>query len=452
MKINPKLKDFFTTGRQRIRVLYGGRSSSKSHSIARQVLVWAMENDRMRIVIIRQYQNKIQESFFKILEEVIYTEGLDDEFEITKTGITCKTTGSSFTFFGIALQLQEIKGLENVNVVILEEMTGLTKAQWDILYPTFIRVKNNVIFLLFNPGFYSDFSYQNFIVNPMANSVIHKINYDDNPYLTRETLEAIEEEKIRDHDNYMHIYEGVPKDSNERSVFQRKWILAAIDYPIKATGEKILGVDPSGEGVDLWAVTARRGVVVRGLRTWKSKDTGIESAHKVLGLANGANIDAINYDSGGGYGGVLDSEITRLSKIPIKGVSFSQEVPDTPYIDSHRFGTVQLTSKQIFGSYKAMMFWQLADRFRKVYEMVQGVADYPVDQLISIQVKDKSLINQLVDELMLIETKPDYENKIQLESKKDLRARANKSPDLADSLVVCFEPPKKVPDFYYGKQ
>ena len=57
MKLNPNLKSWWKTKAQ-IRVLYGGRMSSKSYDVA-GILIYLASNYKLRILCIRRYQNKI---------------------------------------------------------------------------------------------------------------------------------------------------------------------------------------------------------------------------------------------------------------------------------------------------------------------------------------------------------------------------------------------------------
>jgi phage terminase large subunit len=64
-KLNPALRDFWRR-RARIRVLYGGRSSSKSWDAAGMVTFMASKA-RIRVLCTRQFQNKIEESVYTLL-------------------------------------------------------------------------------------------------------------------------------------------------------------------------------------------------------------------------------------------------------------------------------------------------------------------------------------------------------------------------------------------------
>ena len=242
--LNPALKKFWRT-RSPLRVLYGGRSSSKSWDCA-GFAIFLAQNYKIKVVCARQFQNKIDESVYSLLKIQIERFGLSDFFDIQKNKIICNKTGSEFLFYGIARNIDEIKGLEGVDILWLEEVQAITKAQWEIIEPT-IRKEGSQIWVVFNPQYITDFSYQRFIANPPKNSLVKKINYTDNPFLSKTMLDKIEAAKEEDYKDYEHVYLGYAKQDNDESIIKMSWIDAAIDAHLKlnftAVGDKKLGYD-----------------------------------------------------------------------------------------------------------------------------------------------------------------------------------------------------------------
>ena len=126
--LNPALRSFWTAP-ARGRVLYGGRSSSKSWDAA-GFAIFLASTLKVRFCCARQFQNKIAESVYTVLKLQIERFGLAAEFDITDRSIVHKTTGSEFIFYGLARNLQEIRSLEDVDVLWIEEAHFLTKEQW----------------------------------------------------------------------------------------------------------------------------------------------------------------------------------------------------------------------------------------------------------------------------------------------------------------------------------
>lgn len=108
-------------------VLHGGRSSSKTRDTACQ-LVRLVDHVgvRMRVLCIRRFQNRIQESVYTELKWAINHLGLQAAFDVQKTTIIHKATGSEFIFYGIERNLEDIKGTSDVDILWVEEVEKLT--------------------------------------------------------------------------------------------------------------------------------------------------------------------------------------------------------------------------------------------------------------------------------------------------------------------------------------
>ena len=158
--MNPYLKDFWKT-KSRNKILYGGRTSSKSWDTAAHA-VRLSSNLTLKFLCIRQFQSSIKESVYSLILSQIERFGLLSEYKITDTSITHNITGSTFLFFGIARNISEIKSTEGVDILWIEEAHNLNKEQWEIINPT-IRKENSEIWIVFNPNNRTDFVFQRFI-------------------------------------------------------------------------------------------------------------------------------------------------------------------------------------------------------------------------------------------------------------------------------------------------
>ena len=119
------------------------------------------------------------------------------------------SNGSEFVFYGIERNIDEIKSIEGVDILYIEEAHNLTKEQWDILKPS-IRKEGSEIWISFNPKLATDFVYQRFVVNPPKNSQVRLINYVDNPFLSDTAQADIDEMMEENQEVHDHIYLGVP--------------------------------------------------------------------------------------------------------------------------------------------------------------------------------------------------------------------------------------------------
>ncbi|EPO3205342.1 phage terminase large subunit, partial [Shigella flexneri] len=109
-----------------------------------------------------QIQNKIEESVYTLLKIQIDRFGLRHRFRILNNKIINRVTGSEFVFYGLWRNIEEIKSLEGIDVLWLEEAHALTEYQWKILEPT-IRKEGSECWFIFNPGLVTDFVWRNFV-------------------------------------------------------------------------------------------------------------------------------------------------------------------------------------------------------------------------------------------------------------------------------------------------
>lgn len=186
--LNPALKDFWLAP-ARNRVLYGGRSSSKSWDAAGFIIFLAC-NYKLRVCCARQFQNKIAESVYTLLKIQIERFGLESQFKILDNSIVNLKTGTEFLFYGLWRSIDEVKSLEGIDILWLEEAHNLTADQWKVLEPT-IRKEGSQVWIIFNPKLATDFAYKRFVSKPPPNTVIRKINYDENPFLSQTMIDKI---------------------------------------------------------------------------------------------------------------------------------------------------------------------------------------------------------------------------------------------------------------------
>ena len=185
--LNPALRDFWQTP-ARNRVLYGGRASSKSWDAA-GVALHSAQAGPLKVMCVRQFQNKIDDSVYTLLKNRIDGFGFKT-FNVKRNTIDCTSNGSSFVFYGLWRHIEEIKSTEGIDILWIEEAHNLTKEQWEILEPT-IRKEGSQVWIIFNPRLVTDFVYRRFIRETPPNTVVRKINYDENPFLSQTMLDII---------------------------------------------------------------------------------------------------------------------------------------------------------------------------------------------------------------------------------------------------------------------
>lgn len=196
----------------RYKVMYGGRGSAKSWSVAKALLLLGYSKP-LQILCAREIQRSISDSVHTLLVKQIDDMGLGAFYDITKD-IIRGANGTTFIFKGLKANRQEIKSMEGIDIAWVEEAQAVSAESWDILIPTIRRDKSEV-WITFNPLDEDDATYQRFVVNPPNNAVVKKINYYDNPFFPNTLREEMEWLKAKDYQSYLHIWEGeIRKHSN----------------------------------------------------------------------------------------------------------------------------------------------------------------------------------------------------------------------------------------------
>lgn len=419
--------------------MYGGRASSKSWDAA-GFATFLADNLGLRVLCTRQFQNRIDESVYSLLKIQIARFGLDHRFKITDKSIVNKFTNTEFLFYGLARNINEVKSTESVDILWIEEANSLTEEQWKVLEPT-IRKEGSQIWVIFNPGLITDFAYQRFVVNPPPDTIVRKINYDENPFLSQTMRNIIESAKQEDYDNYMHIYEGEPLNDDETSVIKRSWLQAACDAHIKLgispSGSYRIGFDVADAGEDACAMVASHGSLVYWSETWKGKEDELLKSctrvwHKARETSSRIIYDAIGV---GATAGAKFIELNELNHYQLDHEKFfaggSVIKPDSFYDNNAR-----IKNKDFFSNVKAQAWWLVADRLRNTYNAVINGQKFNEDEMLFIDASMPNLTS-LIDELSSPKKDYDLAGRVKVESKKDLAKRDVASPNLADAFIMA---------------
>lgn len=432
--LNPILKEFWTTP-ARNRVLYGGRSSSKSWDAA-GFAIFLAQYAKIKFLCVRQFQNRIDDSVYTLLKNQIRRFGLTNNFRITNNKIECLTTGSEFVFYGLWRNIEEIRGMEGIGVCWLEEAHLLTKEQWQILEPTLIRNADYQFWVIFNPKLATDFVYKRFVVNPPPNTIIRKINYLENPFLNPQAIDVIEHLKVECLDDYNHFYLGEPLEDDEESIIKRAWIMVAID------GHKKLGIEPSGgnrigfdvadSGEDACATVTAHGVLTTGIDMWRAKEDEIlKSCTKVYQTARLTDA-VITYDAIG-VGSSCGAKFNELGYHKHnKFFAGGAVVNPDKVIDRHS----KIKNRDFYANIKAQAWWSVGERFKNTYNAITQGLIFDESDMLFIDSNCQHL-ELLIEELSTPRKSFDTAGKLMVESKKDLKKRGISSPNIGDAFIMA---------------
>jgi phage terminase large subunit len=214
---------------RRFKGAYGGRGSAKSISCAK-ALIGMAHTGRERILCTREFQSSIRDSVHRTLVDEIEVMGLAPWFEIQKTTIISKVTGSEFIFKGLRHNAQEIKSMKGVTKCWVEEAQNTSKESLEILIPT-IREDNSEIWFSLNPDSEEDAVYQRFIAKKDSEANFVEMNWRDNPWFN----DLLEKERLsclaRDPDAYDWIWEGQCRKISQSVIFKDRVFIEEFDTP-----------------------------------------------------------------------------------------------------------------------------------------------------------------------------------------------------------------------------
>lgn len=462
--LNPALRSFWRTP-ARNRVLYGGRSSSKSWDAA-GFAIFLASNYKVRFLCTRQFQNKIEESVYTLLKVQIERFGLRAEFDITNNKIIHKTTGSEFIFYGLWRHIDEIKSLEGIDICWIEEAHNLTEAQWEILEPT-VRKDGSQFWIIFNPRLASDFVYKKFVTGTpntvidgavkgvVGDTIKRLINYVENPFLSNTIKRVIAKKEAEDPEEHRRIYLGEPQEDDDQAIIKRSWVLAAIGAKKslmdegrltlrQAMGRRRIGFDIADSGEDKCAFVEFHGIEAVHLEEWKAgEDELLKSATRVHAAARMSDAE-IDYDSigVGASAGAKFIELNELTEAEVEHHKFNaggavinqDELVDPGDPNSRLNG-------DFYSNLKAQTWWDVADQFKETYNAVRKGMPFRPDRIISLSPSLPHL-DALIDELCTPRRDFDLAGKVKVESKKDMakptrKGGAQKSPNKADAFIMA---------------
>lgn len=437
--LNPALREFWETP-ARNRVLVGGRASSKSWDAA-GVALFAAQAAPLKIMCTRQFQNRIDDSVYTLLNQRIGHFGFESKFEVQKTTIH-STMGSQFIFYGLWRHIEEIKSTEGVDILWIEESHNLTEEQWEILEPT-IRKEGSQIWLIFNPKLATDFSYKRFVLNPPPDTIVRHINYDENPFLSQTMHRIIQAKKAEDKEEYDHIYGGQPRTDDDQVIIKRSWLLSCIGAAEKLglnrDGKNRIGFDVADSGDDKNAWADMRGSILVDVEDWSGGEDELpKSARRVYDRAIQAGAD-ISYDSigvGAFVGGYVD-ELNELRGKSIKHMKFNAAagvVDPEKRVDPENDKSEK--NKDAYSNLKAQAWSMLGRRAQLTHRAVKGEIEIDPDTAFCID-PECTDVERLITELSSPRRQIAANGKMKVESKEDMKKRGIDSPNLADAVVAA---------------
>lgn len=250
LDIPPKLYPLITDFNKYSRFLVeGGRGSAKTQTVER-FLLHIGEKRKVRICSGRVIKDSIDQSVKQGFKSLIEEFKLD--YTVTEKEIKHNKTGSVIFFKGFREnEIVNIKGLEGVDILWIDEAETVTTRAVDVIVPT-IRKPNSKIIFTMNRFVRNDpvFVY----CNKHPDCLHIKINYFENPFCPEDLKKEAKICKQRDERKYNHVWLGHPLDqANDYLVAASKIEFAkTLNFsPENIKKHTVMSVDLAASGGDL---------------------------------------------------------------------------------------------------------------------------------------------------------------------------------------------------------
>lgn len=406
MKVElPKAFEELLTTNARYKLYYGGRAGGKSFAFA-DALITLATSKKLLIACVREVQNSIKDSVYKLISDRIHFYQLDSLYRFYDDRIVNLKNNSKFIFKGIMdYNAQNIKSLEGVDICWCEEAQKISARAWEILNPT-IRKPNSEIWLSLNREEENDPVWKALARTDDPDVIVRKVNYYDNPYCPENMKKLALKTKKENYDEYLHIWEGEPRHDEGNHLIGRKEIYQAMEnevhvdmglYPL------IVGVDVARFGDDKTAVCFRRGRQVISLKSYAKFDV-VQVAHLIASIIAEYRPLKVCVDIGGIGAGVYDVLVADGLSECVVPINFGEKAENPERYVNRR----------------AEMWARLRDWLKSSVPVklpkVEGV------------VEDLTAPTVIFDSL----------GRLQLEAKAEIKKRIGHSTDMGDALALTF--------------
>jgi len=389
----------------RYKLYYGGRAGGKSYAFADSLLILGRMK-KLRIACMREIQDSIKDSVHKLLCDRIQYYNLTD-YKISETAITNRITGTAFIFKGLREQnSNNIKSLEGIDIVWLEEAQKISRTSWNILDPT-IRKPGSEIWISMNREEENDPVWQAVAAHPDKRTLVVKVNYTDNPFCPEEMRYLAERCRRENPDDYEHIWLGAPLAAINSRLIAPRLVRRAFESQVEnSSSPLIIGLDVARFGDDSSVFCFRRGRICLFFESYAKYDN-VEVANRATALIKEYKPARIFIDAGGVGGGVVDI--------------------------LHDRGYKKIVRPVMFGS-KAIAADRYSNRRAEMWDELRGWL--AAEQEVQLPADE-----ELAAELCAVDKKYDGRGRLYLEEKEKIKKRLGHSPDKADALALTFAEP-----------
>ena len=469
---------------KRIKIIVGGRGSTKSTGVADYVAAKMASGELWCCA--RENQNSIEESVHRNLLDEISRLGMTG-FEDTKTSINHVSGGRAF-YRGLARNITSLKStLSGINGLWIEEGEDLSDHTLRILTAS-VRlnatdserliagedVRMPEIIITMNRGPRTGAVAQKWLARAEKELsrcgyyedemlMVVEMNYTDMPQSWFKAS-GLEEERLDDFDKlsraeYDHKWHGKYLDSVEGAIIKAEWVDACIDAHkidrlknvFEPHGAIIASHDPFDDGNDAGGYVLRHGSIIKKVKS-KSKGEIDEVCDWATDHAIADNADWFVWD-GDGMGTGLKRQVSTAfngtkTKYHIFKGSLSGSAQDNALsIYMPEDGDSDTKPKSFANTFKnnrAQYYIELANRCYNTYKCVIRGEYIDPDDMISFDSEGIDNLADLKSQLTRIPKKPHGGGLIQIMSKVDMKKLKIESPNEADSVMMSLFKPRAV--------
>lgn len=176
---------------------YGGAASSKSYSITQKLIIRACR-EKITIAVCRRYGSTLRNSCFSLFKEILAKWKLTSYVKIKETDMSIEfPNGSKIIHLGLDDE-QKLLSINNVGCFWIEEAF---EVQRNIVEQINLRMRakneNQQIIMSWNPISRNSWIFDFVEVNPPKDSIKLHFTFKDNPFISQEYIDAMEEMRVR---------------------------------------------------------------------------------------------------------------------------------------------------------------------------------------------------------------------------------------------------------------
>lgn len=481
-----KLHPVFTKPK-RIKIIVGGRGSTKSTGVADLVAARVFNGELWCCA--REHQNSIEESVHRTILDEIDRLGISG-FTDTKTSITHESGGRVF-YRGLSRNITSLKStLSGIDGLWIEEGEDLSDNTLRVLTAS-VRlnakdtqralagedVKMPEIIITMNRGTRTGAVAKKWLARAEKELercgyyeddilMVVEMNYTDMPKAWFE-LSGLEQERLDDLEKmsraqYDHKWHGKYLETVDNAIIMPEWFDACWDAHkidrlknvFKPHGAKIAVHDPSGEGNDDKGYVLRHGSIIKRAegRSFGDVDDGFDWA---TGNAINDGADWFVWDSDGMGAGAKRQVSTAFEGTHVKYHMFrgslmgsAQDYAEDIYLpEAGDKDTEPKKYKDTFKNNRAQYYMDLARRMFNTYKCVVKGEYIDPDDMISFDSAGIPNRESLKSQLCRIPRVENPSGLYQIMNKKDMKANDIESPNEADCVMMSLFKPKIDEDF-----